>query len=55
MLLVEHDVELALRLADRVVVLVAGRKLVEGSPEAVRSNAEVIEAYLGAGSEGADA
>lgn len=55
MLLVEHDVELALRLADRVVVLVAGRKLVEGGPEEVRSNAEVIEAYLGTGSEGADA
>jgi branched-chain amino acid transport system ATP-binding protein len=47
MLLVEHDVELALRVADRVVVLTAGRKLTEGSPEHVRSDPQVIEAYLG--------
>jgi branched-chain amino acid transport system ATP-binding protein len=47
MLLVEHDVELALRVADRVVVLTAGRKLTEGSPEEVRSDPQVIEAYLG--------
>lgn len=53
-LLVEHDVELAMRLADRVVVLTAGRKLVEGAPDAVRTNPEVIEAYLGT-TEDADA
>jgi branched-chain amino acid transport system ATP-binding protein len=47
MLLVEHDVELALRVADQVVVLTAGRKLTEGSPEQVRADPQVIEAYLG--------
>jgi len=55
MLLVEHDVEFALRVADRAVVLTAGRKLAEGAPEEVRTNPEVIDAYLGTGTEAGDA
>jgi branched-chain amino acid transport system ATP-binding protein len=34
-------------ISDRVVVLDYGRKIADGSPDAVRGNQEVIEAYLG--------
>jgi branched-chain amino acid transport system ATP-binding protein len=46
-LLVEHDMEAVFALADRITVLVYGRVIASGAPEAVRSNAEVIRAYLG--------
>ena len=46
-MLVEHYVGLALSLSDRVVVLDEGRKIAEGSPEAVRNDERVIGAYLG--------
>lgn len=45
--LIEHDMGLVMDIADRIVVLHFGTKLAEGSPEAVRNNPEVIEAYLG--------
>ena len=45
--LVEHDMRLVMNLSDRVHVLASGRTLAEGTPEQVRSNMEVIEAYLG--------
>lgn len=47
-LLVEHDMGVVARLADRVVVMAAGRVLVEGSYEEIRRDARVVEAYLGA-------
>jgi len=45
--LVEHDMRLVMNISDRVHVLARGRTLAEGTPEQVRSNADVIEAYLG--------
>ena len=46
-LIVEHDMELVMRLADWVVVLDHGARLAQGRPEEVRRNRAVVEAYLG--------
>ncbi|AQZ70964.1 ABC transporter ATP-binding protein [[Actinomadura] parvosata subsp. kistnae] len=45
---IEHDTKFIFSLCDHVHVLVRGRLLVDGPPEAVRADARVIEAYLGA-------
>jgi branched-chain amino acid transport system ATP-binding protein len=44
---VEHVMEAVMELSDRVIVLNTGRKIVEGSPQEVVANPEVIRAYLG--------
>jgi branched-chain amino acid transport system ATP-binding protein len=46
-MLVEHDMRLVMNISDRVHVLARGRTLAEGTPEEVRTNSAVIEAYLG--------
>ena len=47
-LLVEHDMNFIMGLCDRITVLNFGRKIAGGTPSQVRSNAQVVEAYLGA-------
>ena len=47
MVLVEHDMDLVMSVADRVVVLDGGSRIAGGSPDEVRANPLVLEAYLG--------
>ena len=46
-LLIEHDMALVMGICERIYVLEFGKILAEGIPDEIKSNAEVIKAYLG--------
>ena len=48
-LLIEHKLDMVMRLSDRIVVMDEGKKIAEGKGDEVRNDARVIEAYLGHG------
>jgi branched-chain amino acid transport system ATP-binding protein len=50
---IEHDMRFIFNLCDRVLCLVQGRTLIEGTPVEVQSDPRVIEAYIGTGPEDA--
>jgi branched-chain amino acid transport system ATP-binding protein len=46
-LIIEHDMDLVFRLANRITVLVQGSVLIEGSPQDIAADAQVRQVYLG--------
>jgi len=49
-ILIEHDMKMVMQLSDHITVMNFGKKLADGTPDEIRNNTEVIQAYLGSGS-----
>jgi branched-chain amino acid transport system ATP-binding protein len=47
LLLIEHDMDVALRVVDRVIVIADGQQIAEGTPEEIQHDPVVLETYLG--------
>ncbi len=45
-LFIEHNIEAVMQVADHVMVMDAGRKIVEGPPQLIKDNPDILEAYL---------
>jgi len=46
-LLIEHDMNFTLKVSDRIIVMEKGKVIAEGSPEEIKDNQKVLDAYLG--------
>ena len=45
--IIEHDMELVMQFCNPIIVMSDGKKIAEGSPNIIRNNPDVLEAYLG--------
>ena len=48
LLIIEHNMDVVMKLSDQITVISFGRKIAEGTPEEIKNNDDVISAYLGA-------